>query len=397
MLEPTYVGILLFLLFAILFFIRFIYQISGEIFNRFFINEDNEYETNLSQKVIFLILVAIIFLMLSIIAIPLFTRPGFMTFFDPKETGYIGDTIGGITNPFINSAAVVVTGLAFYMQYKANKLQVSIFKKQLDEAKEQFNIDQLNQRKKNQVEQIETQFYEMLKLHKSNINELEYKDYGSIDTNSINIKGRRTFENFNIELIVIYKKILLHSSYSNNYTQKQKLSMAYKIFFYGLWNEQNGLYKMNMLKRIFPDSFHESVYIELNNYIANSAPSFGIGHAPELSHIYRHLFLTVKFIATQPESLISYEQKRTYLRILRAQLSNHEQVMLFYNWYSGFGEKWEEKLTSGNKFFTEYRMIHNVYNEILHNDFKLEKIFNLSKEIRTEIGRNDDFLFEFQG
>ncbi|WP_394666421.1 putative phage abortive infection protein [uncultured Chryseobacterium sp.] len=392
MLDTFSVGKILLLFFGVLFLSRFIYQLSGEIFNRFLINEDNEYNTNLSQKVVFLVLIAIILLISSIIAVPLFTRSEFLDFFDPKETGYIGDTIGGITNPFINSAAVIVTGLAFYMQYKANKLQVSIFKKQLDEAKKQFNIDQQNQRKKNQIEQIETQFYEMLKLHKSNIDELEYMDY-----NSINIKGRRIFENLNIELIKIYKTILLHSSYSNIYTPKQKLSIAYKIFFYGLWNEQNGLYKVKMLKRIYTDTFSEHVYLDLDNYIANSAPSFGIGHAHELSHIYRHLFLTVKFIATQAESLISYEQKRTYLRILRAQLSNYEQAMLFYNWYSGFGEKWEQEFSSGNKFFTEYRMIHNLYNEILHSDFKLENIFDLNKEVRKEIGRYEDFLFEFQG
>lgn len=392
MLETNSVGILLFLLFILLFIISFIYQLSGEIFNRFFNDEDNDYKTNLSQKVIFLILIAVIFLILSVIAIPLFTRPEFMVFFDPKVTGYIGDTIGGISNPFINSAAVVVTGLAFYMQYKANKLQVSIFKTQLDEAKEQFNIEQSNQRKKDQVEQIETQFYEMLKLHKSNINELKYITY-----NNVTNEGRPVFENLNNELIKIYKTVLVHSIYSNNNSEKDNLSLAYRIFFYGLWNTQNGLFTTRLLKKEFIDSFSESIFNDINDYIDKMSPSFGMGHVSELSHIYRHLFITVKFIALQPESLISYENKRTYLRILRAQLSNHEQVMLFYNWYSGFGEKWEEDQQSGNNFFTEYRMIHNIYNEILHNDFKLEKIFNLNKEIRTEIGRYDDFLFEFQG
>ena len=62
------------------------------------------------------------------------------------------------------------------------------------------------------------------------------------------------------------------------------------------------------------------------------------------------------------DELFPYEDKRPFLRILRAQLSSAEQVLLYYNWKSGCGEKWEEDSSkpNGNHFFTDYRMIHNI-------------------------------------
>ena len=97
---------------------------------------------------------------------------------------------------------------------------------------------------------------------------------------------------------------------------------------------------------------------------------------------------------SKEDNLIDYSDKRNYLRILRSQLSNQEQAMLFYNWKSKFGKNWENK---ENKFFTDYRMIHNIYDGLLFHDFKLKEIFDLdSSKILKEENRIDDSLFEFQ-
>lgn len=65
-------------------------------------------------------------------------------------------------------------------------------------------------------------------------------------------------------------------------------------------------------------------------------------------HYFRHLFLIVKFIASKPESFLTYEGKRNYLRILRASLSTNEQIFLYYNWLSDYGKQWED---DNNHFF----------------------------------------------
>lgn len=43
--------------------------------------------------------------------------------FDFTETGQIGDTIGGITAPFIAVCSAYITILAFWVQYTYNKKQ----------------------------------------------------------------------------------------------------------------------------------------------------------------------------------------------------------------------------------------------------------------------------------
>lgn len=77
------------------------------------------------------------------------------------------------------------------------------------------------------------------------------------------------------------------------------------------------------------------------------------GHISRLENYYRHLFQTVKFVADQDGELVT--NKYELLKILRAQLSGHEQLMLYYNSLTTLGKPWLE-----NKYFTEYRMIKNL-------------------------------------
>jgi hypothetical protein len=116
-----------------------------------------------------------------------------------------------------------------------------------------------------------------------------------------------------------------------------------------------------------------------------------LGNSDQLAHYYRQLFQTVKFIVYQ--TIFTYEEKRKYIRILRSQLSNEEQVLLFYNWFSGFGKEWENE---NNSFLTDYRMIHNVFQNMLVDEIKLEEIFNIKSGYKTEQNREKDSLFEFQ-
>lgn len=87
------------------------------------------------------------------------------------DTGQIGDTIGGIMNPFISIAAVIVTGLAFYAQYQANK-----------QVKDQFDR-----------QRFENQFYEMLRQHKENFKNIQVEKCNR--NTSQNIRGSRMHTN----------------------------------------------------------------------------------------------------------------------------------------------------------------------------------------------------------
>lgn len=72
---------------------------------------------NLSVSQLFLILAAII-----LVAPLLLNLPSLDPIFDFSNSGPIGDTIGGVTAPFINAIAAILVFVAFKEQVKANKL-----------------------------------------------------------------------------------------------------------------------------------------------------------------------------------------------------------------------------------------------------------------------------------
>ncbi|MBC7523241.1 MAG: putative phage abortive infection protein [Flavobacterium sp.] len=378
------------------------------------INQETQIEEtkNWDGITILLLVLSGLLLVFSFFAPYLFTRPSLNDDFDFTDKGTIGDAIGGLMNPFIALVGVLLTFLAFYMQIKANKIQRELFYKGLQENKRQFdqelnaNREQLNDQLAIQTHQFkksefESQFYEMLKLHKENVNEVSISrkvklkyDSRNSELKYVDIKGRKAFEEILVELEKCYdaaKKTF--NSRDKNYW----LERAYKVFFFGINSNENGIKRYyfrveNELKNLGVDStFYDNIKSEFpagNEYLS--------GYATLLAHLYRHLFQIVKFISVQDENLITYEEKRKYIRILRAQLSNPEQALLFYNWKSGFGSQWEN---DSNKFFTDYRMIHNIYDSLMLDDFNPEIEFESQirqKLYRKEKGRNWDPLFEFE-
>jgi uncharacterized membrane protein len=288
-------------------------------------NENKTFD-NLSK---WLIGFAIVLVVISFISPILFTRSGFVDF---SKTGQIGDTIGGIMNPFVGIASIIIMFLAFYMQFKANKIMQFQFEKN----------------------QFENQFFEMLKTHKEN-------SYLISSTHFESEEGIGFGED------TAYRQWL----------KTRKKGFEYLVDrinrHYDEWKSQNP-------KRDKRNNFHVA-------YENNWEDSFG--------HYFRHLFLIVKFIDSKPNYFLTYEEKRNYLRILRASLSIYEQIFLYYNWLAGYGSQWENEK---NHFFTDYRMIHNVNNGI-HNDFAIKGISPFcellkEKNYRMEEGRNDDALFE---
>lgn len=287
---------------------------------------------------------------------------------NPNE---IGDSIGGILNPVIGLLVSILTFLAFYMQKIAN-----------DEIKDQFKI-----------QQFESQFYEMLRLHKENVNEIEIK---TVDKDLLG--GRQVFYEMKKEL-----EILL--TFTKDYFQKpldnELFIYAYEKFFWGFNNEIK-ISKIPLTDTNFDENSFESELNKLKK-LEKTQTSFDAeilknnlkipfleGHHSYLGHYYRHLFYTVKFVVSK--KFLSRELKLNYLRTLRAQLSNYEQIMLYYNWLSEYGNAWENK---DNNFLTEYKMIHNLwYTELIDDSYIKENLKRLV-EVYRGLGFKDD-LFEMK-
>lgn len=335
---------------------------------------------------------------------------------DFNKTGAIGDTIGGIMNPFVAIGGIIITFLAFYIQFKANQLQRELFDEQIQKEKEQFRVEQTGQQEQFQKNQFENQFYEMIKLHKENVNDIFVNIIKIVkDTRTeYQLFGRKNFEYFIDEVEIAYKIAKKVYSSENKYFHINK---AYSAVFHGIKfskertankpEEEKYIEFTNLLFKI-KTGHKMNGYRQLKNggikaytndinldIIPKNELYYDIfdGYSSFLGHYYRQLFQTVKFVVQR--EFLSYEEKRKYLRILRAQLTNYEQVMLLYNWLAKFGKKWED---DNSKFFTDYRMIHNIYNDNLIKDFSIIEEFGLmnNPKYKTEKGRDDDKLFEFE-
>lgn len=71
----------------------------------------------------------------------IFTRKSIFEDLKFTETGQIGDTIGGLMNPFIAIAGVITTFLAFLMQVEANNIQKEQLLKEMKKEKEKEKLD----------------------------------------------------------------------------------------------------------------------------------------------------------------------------------------------------------------------------------------------------------------
>lgn len=331
--------------------------------------------------------------------------------FNP-ETGVIGDTIGGTLGPFVAIIAAVLTYIAFKIQYDANIQQKN------DLAKERF----------------ENKFFEMLRLHKECLNEISItgitktKSFLQRDTASgyreteettstapIEISGRDFFSAFYNELVACYSicREVLHFEIFSNADEKRDylIKASYRLCFSGansvavteidssVAKDQDYLsdFRINLEKA----RVAQMTTTATGDFIIYRFPRGNIGiklpmgfklfsgHVSRLGHYYRNLFMMVKFVVEQDKNLLSYKDKREYLRMLRAQLSTDEQLMLFFNYLSGYGYPWEN---DKNRFFSDYRMIHNLPLELTRFAADPRSIFK--KQI-DEISLSGERMFEY--
>lgn len=333
------------------------------------------------------------------------------SFIDYSKTGEIGDTIGGISNPFIGLLTAILTFLAFYVQYQANKQQRRQFEDSLEEQKRQFQLNLIEQSTKNtrdsfnqyeeskkrdsvwQIERFENRFFELLKTHKDNTSEMVIEN---------RVFGRRCFVTMFREFKLVYNLIGSYSIVEPTDTEEQvdTLSLAYKIFFYGIGPSSELNYSENLNKR---EKLILSKFIEgskpKETYLLgpqdDSKPlddEFNIpyktfeGHMHRLAHYFRHLFHTAKYVVTA--SFLDDKQKDEYITILRTHLSNYEQLLLYYNSRCWFGKDWYE-------LFTKYRLIKNLPIGLANGLGESPLIY--FKDAIAEYRANGIEIFEFGG
>ena len=324
----------------------------------------------------------------------------------------IGDTIGGIMGPIVGFIGAIATFFAFWMQYKANQEQFKQFKNQNDDIR---------------VERFENRFYELLKIHRDNVQEFEIVRYSDSENK---LTGRRIFVSMVEELQLSYKAaelanniLIWNNKIKRNYFSKEELFlMAYLVFFDGVSTDRvvsNNQPTKSLRYKILGEKYDEilSEFLSIvenirtgfkNNmdtfsktYVINNEEDKGgmsnistleripypklkyipfSGHNARLGHYFRHLYQTVKYVVEQDDKII--KDKYAYVKIIRAQLSNFEQVLLYYNSISIYGKPWISE-----NYLTNWRMIKNM-------PLYVANFGPLPKDVLGETNSNGDKLFE---
>lgn len=289
-----------------------------------------------------------------------------------EVTGQFGDYLGGVVGTLFTFAGTLLMVLTFKEQSKQNK-----------------------------IESFETKFYEMLHLHKENVNEIQVNDK----------KGRKAIEFLFYQLRDIYKiveaaaneienvPLPMHDPeeterfskmkrYLSDPTYKLKLlhDLSYGYFFYGVQN-----YYLTKDKQ----DIRFDIKVDITAILVANRTSkdlFASPHNSVLGHYFRHLYQTIRYIADDKD--LKENQKYNYAKMVRAQLSDFEQALLYYNSLSIMGNSWirsiDKRKIEKMCLIARFRLIKNIpyyfeYFGIHPGDF-----FSIEKEVWEQ--HNKDFF-----
>lgn len=167
------------------------------------------------------------------------------------------------------------------------------------------------------------------------------------------VQGRKAFAEMKLQL----KKLLdlinkINSKEGYGYSKEQVAEIAYLVFYYGA----NGAWK-EFLKEVLKDYHHHDELVgKVLDHLkvpAYSRYALGRTNQTDLSAYFRNMYNAIKLV--DESKRLTEQEKYDYVKILRAQISNPELYILFFNLLSPFGKKWK---TSG--YITRYRFLDNI-------------------------------------
>lgn len=212
----------------------------------------------------------------------------------------------------------------------------------------------LNQSMTNSKVAIESKFFKMLDYHFAHINSLTVKHVRAKRTSYESVVGKRSFIVFKLHLerlLHIVRDIGIELEL--NLSDDQIIDIACIAFYYGIDEELHSFLDDKL--RSYPD--HHAIVTRLIEYrntrLEEEGENVGRANQTSLSSYFRNMYHLIKYIDTQ--KLLSQTEKIRYLNILRAQLSNAELWLLYFNVVSRFGRKWLE-----NDYVVRYRLIKNM-------------------------------------
>ena len=254
---------------------------------------------------------------------------------DATTAGQLGDFVGGYVGSYFALVSVVLLFATLNSQRKVYELQ-----------------------------SFENKYFELLKMHRENVAELELQT----------TTGRKVFVLLIRELRSLLRVVNSVASKSEHeLTQNQRMQIAYYCLYYG-----TGPNSTRMLRQAFLN-FNPGFDVALTEAIieeisrpevkrhARKSKKFAFvpfeGHQPRLGHYYRHLYQAVRYVDHQTLKIDKYE----YIKTIRAQLTTHEQALLLLNSRTPIGNDWWDA-----GFIKNYRMVQNLPEDFFNPKTELD-------------------------
>ncbi|HIF50484.1 MAG TPA: hypothetical protein EYQ42_02955 [Thiotrichaceae bacterium] len=217
---------------------------------------------------------------------------------DHSRWGEFGDYIGGVLNPVFGFFGLFALLLTISIQVK----ELQLTRKELRNSSKALE----SQNETLKLQNFENSFFQMLRLHNDIVNSIDFVRGGG-NRAVVTTSGRDCFP-----------------------VMVQRLSNALKP------NKEN---------------------IEDLETVINIYEKFYEEHQVELGHYFRYLYNIFKFIKNS-----EIENKRFYSNLVRAQISNHEGIIIFYNCLSKYGNKKFHPLV------VEFSILKNIPRSLLFHE-----------------------------
>jgi hypothetical protein len=217
-----------------------------------------------------------------------------------------------------------------------------------------------NQRVSQQLQSFESRFFELIKMHRDNVAEVELRA----------TRGRRTFIKLYSELLAAVE-VARDCATQHNIKVEQRglLKLAYYCLFYGVGQTSSRMlrYALGDIDQVLIDCVDEK--LQNDEVCKRIRRKYALGYRPfrghqsRLGHYYRHLYQSVHYVDQQEADIDKYE----YIKTLRAQLSTHEQALLLVNTLTPIGSNWWK-----HGLILRYRMVKNLPKHFVDPLFDLE-------------------------
>jgi putative phage abortive infection protein len=324
-----------------------------------------------------------------------------------EVTGQFGDYVGGVVGTFFALTGTFLIFLTFQEQAKENKRttfessffeMIRLHRENVSELRyKKFHSGEHENYENRQVMRIVFQeFVECYREIKKFSNSRNPDDYIApkylkhirqvIDNNNPKISPIELARIDIAYCMILYGignegEITLRNLFKNKYNPDYYFKLLYYMKLkpkrsnkkrFDNWEQARGL-DLKKLRELIDELYRNRNHPEKTADLSTLAEDFKMhlsyekyygGHQFRLGHYFRHLYQSFKYLNNS--SSLTEDQKYSYGKMYRAQLSTYEQALLLMNSISTIGMKWEftPELSNDKKsrslLITKYNLIKNL-------------------------------------